>query len=119
LKGVVTNINPVGKSIANLVKYDVRVDVQDAPALMLLGSTADVAVQIGTPSEKIVVPIDAVQNDTSGEYVMKQVIQGVPIRVDVTSGEIVGDQVVVTGDLQEGDVLVVSTLSQNTQGGGS
>jgi len=118
LKGSVSTIDPVGITIANLVKYTVRVDLQDPPARMLLGSTADVSVQIGTPSEKIVVPLDAVQNDATGEYVMKQVVQGLPVRVPVTSGEIVGDQVVVTGDLQEGDVLVVSTLSQNTQGGG-
>ena len=39
---------------------------------MLLGSTADVAIQIGTPSEKLVVPINAVQNDATSEYVMKQ-----------------------------------------------
>jgi HlyD family secretion protein len=113
LKGQVTTINPVGATIANLVKYAVRVDLLDAPPQMLLGSTADVAIQIGTPSEKLVVPIDAVQNDANGEYVMKQVLDGIPVRVDVTSGEIVGDKLVVSGDLQEGDVVIINTISQS------
>lgn len=118
LNGKVSTINPVGKTIANLVKYDVRVDLQNPPAQMLLGSTADVAVQIGTPSEKLVVPLNAVQNDATGEYVMKSGPDGKSERVNVTSGEIVGDQVVVTGDLKEGDVLIVSNLSPIQQGGG-
>lgn len=108
LNGSVSTINPVGQTIANLVKYAVRVDIQEPPAQMLLGSTADVAIQIGTPSDKLVVPLNAVQNDATSEYVMKQVIEGLPLRVNVTSGEIVGDQVVVTGNLQEGDVLVIT-----------
>ena len=120
LKGSVSSINPVGQTIANLVKYAVRVDVQDPPAQMLLGSTADVSIQIGIPSEKLVVPLNAVQNDATGEYVMKQGSDDIPVRVNVTSGEIVGDQVVVTGDLQEGDILIISTISLNMQnmGGG-
>ncbi len=115
LKGQVTTINPVGANIANLVKYAVRVDLQDSPAQMLLGSTADVAIQIGTPSEKLVVAINAVQNDASGEYVMKQGLDGKPVRVDVTSGEIVGDKVVVSGDLEVGDVVIINTVSQSMQ----
>jgi RND family efflux transporter MFP subunit len=116
LEGIVSAINPVGRTVANLVKYAVRVDLQNPPAQMLLGSTADVAIQIGTPSEKLVVPLNAVQNDSTGEYVMKQVIGGLPVRVNVTSGEIVGDQVVVNGDLEEGDVLVIMPASDT--GGG-
>jgi HlyD family secretion protein len=116
LQGVVSTINPVGQTIANLVKYAVRVDITNPPAQMLLGSTADVSIQIGTPSEKLVVPLNTVQNDATGEYVMKQIVGGLPVRVNVTSGEIVGDQVVVTGDLQEGDVLVVPIVDI-TQGG--
>lgn len=118
LEGVVSTINPVGSVVANLVKYPVRVDLQDPPAQLLLGATADVAIQIGTPSEKLVVPLNAVQNDASGEYVLKKGLNGESIRVDVTSGEIVGDQVVVNGDLQEGDVVFISTESQAFQNGG-
>jgi HlyD family secretion protein len=118
MEGVVSTINPVGQTIANLVKYAVRVDLQNPPAQMLLGSTADVAIQIGTPSEKLVVPLNAVQNDATGEYVMKQVVEGLPVRVNVTSGEIVGDQVVVNGDLKEGDVLVIMVAPGSQNGFG-
>jgi HlyD family secretion protein len=115
LKGLVTTINPVGANIANLVKYAVRVDLQDVPAQMLLGSTADVSIQIGAPSEKMVVAINAVQNDSTGEYVMKQGSDGKPVRVDVTSGEIVGDKVVVSGNLQVGDKVIINNVSQSMQ----
>ncbi len=116
MKGHVSTINPVGANIANLVKYAVRVDLDDSPQNMLLGSTADVAIQIGTPSEKLVVPINAVQNDSTGEYVMKQGLDGKPVRIDVTSGAIVGDKVVVSGDLQAGDKVIINTVSQGLQG---
>jgi HlyD family secretion protein len=115
LKGHVSSINPVGSTIANLVKYAVRVDLDDSPQNMLLGSTADVSIQIGTPSEKLVVPINAVQNDSTGEYVMKQGTDGKPVRVNVTSGEIVGDKVVVSGNLHENDTVIINTLSQSLQ----
>jgi HlyD family secretion protein len=115
LTGHVTTINPVGATIANLVKYAVRVDLENSPMQMLLGSTADVSIQIGTPSEKLVVPINAVQNDSTGEYVMKQGLGGLPVRVDVTSGEIIGDKVVISGNIQEGDVVIINTISQSMQ----
>jgi multidrug efflux pump subunit AcrA (membrane-fusion protein) len=65
----------------------------------------------------LAVPITAIQNDDQGEYVLVVQADGSTKRVDIVSSTIVGDLVVVTGDLNEGDAL---TTSQNNgmPGGG-
>ncbi len=116
LKGSVSFVNPVGQTVGGLVKYTVRIDFSNAPAGALLGTTTDVSIQTGEPASVLVVPVDAVQNDDQGEYVLKITGDPDPVRVAVHSGELVGDQVVVTGDLQEGDKLLL-TLPTSTQTG--
>ena len=51
------------------------------------------------------------QNDGNGEYVLVIQSDGSTKRVDIVSGAIVGDLVVVTGDLKEGDRLQLPTNS--------
>jgi hypothetical protein len=58
----------------------------------------------------LAVPITAIQNDDQGEYVLVVQANGSTKRVDIVSSTLVGDLVVVTGDLNEGDAL---TTSQN------
>lgn len=108
LLGEVTFVNPIGQTVGGLVRYSVRVDFSEAPAGALLGTTTDVTIQTGEPAEVLVVPVDAVQNDEQGEYVMKMIGEGDPLRVAVHSGVLVGDQVVVSGELEAGDELLLT-----------
>ena len=108
LQGAVTFVNPVGQTIGGLVRYTLRVDFAEAPAGALLGTTTDVTIQTGEPADVLVVPVDAVQNDEQGEYVLKVVGEGDPVRIAVHSGMLVGDQVVVTGELAPGDELLIT-----------
>jgi multidrug efflux pump subunit AcrA (membrane-fusion protein) len=57
-----------------------------------------------------------VQHDSKGDYVLVLQSNGSAKRVDVETRTIEGDQVIVTGDLKEGDTL---TISQNGNGGPS
>lgn len=105
LTGSVVSINPVGEVVGGLVKYTVRVEldsVQDA--FLPLGSTANVVIKLSDAQAALAVPIVAIQNDSQGEYVWA-VRDGAAVRVDVAGGAIVGDLVVVTGALQEGESL--------------
>ena len=105
LTGSVVSINPVGEVVGGLVKYTVRVEldsVQDA--FLPLGSTANVVIKLSDAQAALAVPIVAIQNDSQGEYVWA-VRNGEAVRVDVVGGAIVGDLVVVTGALQEGESL--------------
>ena len=105
LTGEVTAINPVGEVDSGLVKYKVRVELDkaDDEIFLPLGTTANVTITVKEAAAMLMVPITAIQNDVQGEFVWMIQSDGSTKRIDVVSGSIVGDQVVVTGDLQDGD----------------
>ena len=114
LTGKVSAINPVGEVVSGLVKYTVRVDLDKVEDGMFLplGTTANVVIQTKPASATLAVPIAAIQNDSAGEYVWLIQSDGSTQRVDVVSGSIVGDQVIVTGSLQAGyRIQLVQTSS--------
>jgi RND family efflux transporter MFP subunit len=117
LTGKVTAINPVGENVSGLVKYTVRVDLDkvDGDTFLPLSTTANVTITVKEASAVLTVPITAIQNDSQGEFVWLIQSDGSTKRVDVVSGSIVGDQVVVMGDLQDGDrIQLVQTSSVET-----
>jgi len=59
----------------------------------------------------LAVPISSVQNDSKGEYVWVIKADGTTVRVDIVSGDIVGNLVTVTGNLKEGDSLSTKASS--------
>ena len=107
LTGLVVAVNPVGEVVGGLVKYTVRIDLDPVKDVFLpLGSTANVIIKVSNAQAMLAVPIVTIQNDSQGEYVWV-VRDGASVRVDVVGGVIVGDLVVVSGDLQEGEALEV------------
>ncbi len=125
LTGEVTAINPVGEVDSGLVKYKVRVELDkvDDEIFLPLGTTANVVITVKEAAATLTVPITAIQNDAQGEFVWAIQSDGSSKRVDVVSGSIVGDQVVVTGDLQDGDRIQLVRASgfeaPNPFGGGN
>jgi HlyD family secretion protein len=103
--GKVAAMNPVGEVVSGLVKYAVRIDLDRVTdqSFIPLGTTANVVIRVKDATASLAVPITTVQNDSKGEYVLVVQSDGSTKRVDVVSGAIVGDLVVVNGDLQEGD----------------
>jgi HlyD family secretion protein len=114
LTGEVTAVNPVGEEVSGLIKYEVHVDINNAQdgTFIPLGTTANLVIQVKEAANTLAVPITAIQNDTKGEYVWLVKSDGTTARVDVVGGNIIGDKVVVTGNLKEGDRL--STTQGNT-----
>jgi len=116
LAGKVTSINPVGENVSGLVKYTVRVDLDkvSADTFLPLGTTSNVTITVKDATANLAVPITMIQNDSKGEYVWVIQTDGSTKRVNVVSGAIVGDQVIVTGGLKAGDrIQLVSTSSFN------
>lgn len=113
LTGRVTAINPVGQNVSGLVKYTVRVDLETvrADTFLPLGASANVVITVKDATSYLAVPITMIQNDAKGEYVWVIQNNGSTKRVDVVSGSIVGDQVVVTGDLKRGDRIQMVNVS--------
>ncbi|MBI3243572.1 MAG: efflux RND transporter periplasmic adaptor subunit [Chloroflexi bacterium] len=103
LDGQVSQINPVGSAVQGLVKYTVRVDLVKVDPKVLLGMTADVSIVTDKNEGALAVPLDAVQLDPQGEFVNRVKADNTLERVNVVSGEVQGELVVVTGDLKPGD----------------
>jgi len=104
LTGTVGFINPLGEKVSGNVKYSVRVDLDPLDQPVLLGATADVVIQTGAPRQALSVPVRAIQTDASGEFVNLIGKDGTLQRIDVTTGALLGDQVVIlSGDLLAGD----------------
>lgn len=113
LTGKVAAINPVGEVVSGLVKYTIRIDldqVADQPFIPL-GTTANVTIHVSDAMASLAVPITTIQNDANGEFVMAVQGDGSLKRVNVVSGAIVDDLVVVSGDLQAGDRVLVNNGS--------
>lgn len=105
LTGRVAAINPVGEVVSGLVKYNLLIELDPVKGEMFLplGTTTNVVIQVKEASASLAVPITAIQNDGTSEYVWVVREDNSTVRVDVVSGAIVRDLVTVTGDLQEGD----------------
>jgi HlyD family secretion protein len=105
LTGKVVAMNPVGEVVSGLVKYAVRIDLDKVTDqnFIPLGTTANVVIHVKDATASLAVPITTVQNDSQGEYVMIVQNDGSTKRMDVVSSAIVGDLVVVTGDLKVGE----------------
>lgn len=122
--GEVAAINPVGEVVSGLVKYVVRIDLDKVTdgSFMPLGTTANVVIHVSDELAALAVPITTIQNDANGEFVMVVQNDSSTRRVDVVSGAIVDDLVVVSGNLQEGDRVQINNASSfnapNPFGGG-
>jgi HlyD family secretion protein len=105
LTGKVAALNPVGEVVSGLVKYSLLIELDPVKGEMFLplGTTTNVVIQVKEVSASLAVPITAIQNDGTSEYVWVVQEDNSTVRVDVVSGAIVRDLVTVTGDLQEGD----------------
>lgn len=115
LTGKVTAINPVGTVVSGLVKYTVRVDFDktDTNLSLPLGATVNASMQVKPPSATLAVPVTAIQNDSRGEYVWVVRNNNFRRRINVVGGQIVGDRVAVTGNLQAGETVLLGQISNN------
>ncbi|MEP7134286.1 MAG: efflux RND transporter periplasmic adaptor subunit [Chloroflexota bacterium] len=122
LTGKVESISLFGQSVSGIVKYDIFVSVESKDTLLPLGSTANLTIQVSAPTQMLAVPITAVYTDAKGEYILRVGIGSNQQRVDIQSGDIVGSLVAVTGDLKEGDRILLTqtnatTSNSSTSGG--
>jgi len=122
--GSVAYIDPLGQTVSGGVKYEVRIDLDPINQPLLLGATADVTIQTGQPRQALTAPVRAIQTDDKGEFVNVVLPDGTLKRVDITTGALKGDQVVIlSGDLQLSDKVELPANSSNMfqqmqQGGG-
>jgi len=114
LTGKVVAVDPVGQENSGVVKFTAIIDLDkvEGDVFLPLQATVNVVIQAELPTTVLAVPTGLVQSDSQGEYVMVLQSDGSAKRVDVETGAIEGDLVIVTGNLTEGD-----TLTSITDGG--
>jgi HlyD family secretion protein len=111
LTGKVALIDPIGSNEGGLVKYTVFVAVDPTEQPVLYGATTDVTLLTSAPRTMLAVPIGAVQYDGEGEYVLRVASEGTLERVNVTSDAVSDGLVTLSGELKEGDRVLVGTAS--------
>ena len=114
---LVTHIAPFGETVQGLVRYPVTVTLSEQSDGVMLGMTSYVQIVTEVLEEELAVPIDAVQYDDEGEYVMLfDTSSQEQTRVTIESGVIQGDQVIVRGDLQPSQQVVIFTPKPTDSG---
>jgi multidrug efflux pump subunit AcrA (membrane-fusion protein) len=130
LTGKVANVNPSGTVSNGVVNYSVRVNLDPTDAPLKLDMTANASL-IGEQHENVLaVPTKAIRSGRAASQAAAQsgqtmtttassmvlVVQnGQPRPVPVTVGMTAGDLTEVSGNLQEGDqVLVATTTTSST-----
>ncbi|MBA4384440.1 MAG: hypothetical protein C0410_06865 [Anaerolinea sp.] len=101
--GKVVLIDPIGASSSGVVNYTVRVKMDKPDPQIYIGATATVTITTSDPQNKLFVPVAAVLNDAQGEYVMQVKTDGSTERIEVVTGDISDETVVVTGALVKND----------------
>jgi multidrug efflux pump subunit AcrA (membrane-fusion protein) len=121
LQGTVSKVAAFGETVQGLVKYTVRVTMTDVQPSVLIGMSTNVNIVTSTQEGALVVPIAAVQTDTtSGEYVNRVKADGTSEKVKVVSGSVEDNNtVIVTGDLKAGDKLLLGTTTATTTSSGN
>jgi HlyD family secretion protein len=115
--GQVSEVALVGTAIQGVVDFTVTVELKDADAAVKTGMTAAVNMVVNQLSDVLLVPNRAVRV-VDGQRVVYVLKNGQPETVQITLGAS-SDTVseVVSGDLQEGDSIVLNPPTQFESGG--
>ena len=121
VEGVVSRISPTGEKKDDTSKemvIPVQIDVKKGNSKMIAGVTAKARIEIEKKSGVLCVPIDAVVEDpnTGGSYVM--ILDGTKLKKVPVELGLEGDFniEVSSGDLAEGDKVVLSPTFDMTDG---
>ncbi len=108
LTGEIAQVGIRGTSVKGLVKYPVQVKLTQTDPNLLVGMTATATIVTSVQPDALAVPVEAVQTDAQGEFVNRLTPAGGVERVSVVSGTLQGSDVVVTGNLQPGDKVLLA-----------
>ncbi|GAB4577815.1 MAG: hypothetical protein Fur0022_05470 [Anaerolineales bacterium] len=114
-EGTVIEISPVGEEVQGVVNFLVTVELLNPDEQVKPGMTAAVSIITSTLENVLVVPSRAVRT-VDGELVVYVLENGLPTPITITLGasyESMSE--VLTGDLSEGDLLVLNPPSEPLQ----
>lgn len=97
--------------------YPVEIMFSESDESIYTGMFAELEIQIASRENILLIPIEALVRDGNTSYVYK-VIEGVALKSEVETGIRSNSMIEVSGDLEEGDVVVVEGkefLKENTK----
>lgn len=118
LPAVVSDVGRVGTSINGIVRYRVEVTLLELDPRVKLGMTADAVIVTEVAEGTLAAPLDAIQVDFEGEYVVRVNDDGTSDRIAVVTGDIQEDYVLLEerGDLRVGDSVQLFNVQPTSQG---
>ncbi|NOZ06612.1 MAG: efflux RND transporter periplasmic adaptor subunit [Chloroflexi bacterium] len=112
ITGHIENVSPVPTIESGVVSYPVRIALDATELSLRAGMTANATITTEKHQGVLVVPNRAIQIDReTGQLFVEKSVNGLPKRVEISTGlrnETISE--VVSG-LEEGDVLVIRTIS--------
>jgi HlyD family secretion protein len=111
--GKVVKVSQAGDTVQGVVSFTVTVELTDADEYVKPGMTAAVNIVIEEVNDVILLPNRAVRL-VNNERVVYLLVDGMPKSINVTLGSTDGiNSVLVTGDIKEGDPIILNPPSIN------
>lgn len=111
-KGKIVKIDPIGKYNASGSKFKIQIEIENDGNIKI-GMSSTCEVIIGEAKDVLIVPIDAVKTVDEKKYVTVKNSDGTTKQVEVKTGISDDNNVEVTGELKEGDIIVFKPSSSN------
>jgi len=115
LRGTVERIAATPTNVSGIISYKLRVKLDDTGDLLVLeGMTVSALIQTGVISDVPRVPKGAVRTDqTSNETYVYRIINSVPVRTTITTGERSDTYTAIVSGLAEGDTVALVVETRN------
>jgi RND family efflux transporter MFP subunit len=114
--GTVTSIAPTttGSTTGGVVSYPVTVSLDDAPATVRVGMTADITITIDSATNVLTVPSTALRGRAGSYTVLVLDADGAPTSQSVEVGLIASDLAEITSGLTDGQEVVTGVANAQT-----
>ena len=109
---VVTHISYIGASAGSITTYSVEITL-DYDQRLLSGMNGSAVITSDSVNGVLVIPIEAIHEDSTGIYVYIKDENGERLRADITTGLSDGSLAEVTSGLAEGDVVLYEAAEQS------
>lgn len=114
IKGTVASINQVGTYNTSGSKYTVTVSVPNEDGSILIGMSANLSIKVSEAADVLTVPVSAVKSTDQGTVVTVQHDDGTTEERPVTVGISDGKHVEISGDVHEGERVLLNEVSGPT-----
>jgi len=116
LTGVVKSIAPTatGNTTGDVVNYAVTVSLQNPPAAVRAGMTADVTITIASANNVLTVPAAALRGTTGNYSVLVMGADGTPVAQGVEVGLVTNSTAEIKSGLTEGQQVVTGVANAQT-----